>query len=148
MLKVRLFCKAIPKSFGALDHALDDLNQHLQQDVIDGNVRAMITSRRQKVIGKLKLDMTAIHLTAGKATARGHSNIAKEAKEKLLLLLGNSNPDTDSIKIDSVINAIQARQENIIRRAQYVINRKVSFFEETPTLLIESTAGSLVGVQT
>ena len=125
------------------------LDQHLQQDVIDGDVRAMITSRRQKVIGKLRLDMTAIHMTAAEATARGHSNVAKEVKEKLLLLLlGNSNHDTDRVMIDNVINAIQARQENIIRRAQYVTNRKVSFFEETPTLLIESNAGSLVGVQT
>ena len=105
-------------------------------------------SRRKKVIGQLKLDMTAIYMTAVEATARGHFNVAKEAKGKLLLLLGNSNHDTGRIIIDNVINAIQARQENIIRRARYVTNHKVSFFEGTPTLLIESTAGSLVEVQT
>ena len=61
MLKHRLSGKALLKSFDALDHALEDLNQHLQQDVIDRNVRAIITSRRKKVIGQLKLDMTAIY---------------------------------------------------------------------------------------
>lgn len=148
MLKHRLFCKDLPKSFGALDHALDDLNQQLQQDVIDRNVRAMITSRRKKVIGQLKLDITAIHISTVEAIARGHANVAKEMKRKLLLLWENSTHDTDRVMKDNLINAIQARQENIIERTQYITSRKIYFFEETPTLLIESTAGSLVGVPT
>ena len=39
--------------------------------------------------------------------------------------------------LNNVINAIQARKENIIKRAQYVANWKVSFFEETPAMLME-----------
>jgi hypothetical protein len=37
--------------------------------------------------------------------------------------------------INNVTNAIQARQENITKRAQYVAACKMSFFDETPTLI-------------
>ena len=148
MLKHRLFCKSLPRSFDALDQALDDLNQHVRQDVIDRNVQTMITSRREKVIGQLKLDMTAIQISTAEAIARGHANVAKKSKEKLLLLLlDKALNDTDRTMLDNVINAIQARQENIIQRTQYVTSCKVSFFDETPTLLIESTTGNFAGVQ-
>lgn len=145
MLKHRLFCKSLPRSFDALDHALDDLDQHPQYDIIDKNVRTMITSRREKVVGQLKLDMTAIQISTAEAIARGHANVAKKNKEKLLL--NTALNDTDRIMIDNVINAIQARQQNIIQRTQYVTSCKVSFFDETPTLLIESTTGNFAGVQ-
>jgi hypothetical protein len=47
----------------------------------------MITSRRKKVIGQLKLDMMAIYISTAEATARGHAKRAKEEKEKMIATL-------------------------------------------------------------
>ena len=91
MVKHRVFCKALPKTLDSLDRPLEHLDRNLRHTVIDKNVRTMITSRCNQVIGQVKLDMMAI----------------------------------------------DARQTSIIKRAQYVTNCKVSFFDETPTLLIE-----------
>jgi hypothetical protein len=41
----------------------------------------------------------------------------------------------EAATINNMINAIQARQENIIKRAQYVAACRMSFFDETPTLI-------------
>ncbi len=81
----------------------------------------------------------AIYISTAGATARGHAKIAKEEKEKLLLLSLKNDAENveDEAVVNNIINAIQARQENIIKRAQYVTSCKVSFFDETPAMLIE-----------
>jgi hypothetical protein len=137
MLKHRLSVKVLPRSFDALDQSLDDLNRDLRQTVIDGNTRTTISGRRQKIIGQMKLDMMAIDISVAEAAARGHSNRVKEEHEKLLLNGGAT---------DDVIHAVQARQDNISRRAHYVTSCKVSFFDETPMMQNESTARSIIGV--
>jgi hypothetical protein len=148
MLKHRLFCKVLPKTFDLLDHSFDDLNENLGQKVIDKNTRTIITSRRIKVIGQLKFDMMAIYISTAEATVRGHAKIAQEEKDKLLswenaatatnTTCGGEDVDaTAAAMLNNVINAIQARQENIIKRAQYIANCKVSFFEETPAMFME-----------
>jgi hypothetical protein len=140
MLKHRVFCKALPKTFNLSDHSLDDLDENLRQKVIDTDIRRMIISRRNKVIGQLKFDMMAIYISAAEATARGHAKLAQEEKDKLLsrknVAMTVDNVDAVAM-INNMINAIQARQENIIKRAQYVTNCKVYFFDETPTTSIE-----------
>ncbi|CAF1285889.1 unnamed protein product, partial [Rotaria sordida] len=106
--------QSLPKTFDVLDRSFDDLDQYLlcQQKVIDEDIRTTITNRRSKTIGQFKLDMMAIHISTAGATARGHAKIAKEEKEKLLLLLSSENAGAAA----NVISAIQARQENIIKR--------------------------------
>ena len=137
LLKHRLSTKALPRSFDALDHTLDDLNHDLRQKVIDGNTRTTISGRRQKVIGQLKLDMMAIDISIAEAAARGHSNRVRDEREKLRVKHGVA---------DDMIDAIQARQDNIHRRAQYVTSCKVAFFDETPMMPIELATGSIIGV--
>ncbi len=142
-----MFCKTLPKTFdNILDHRLlDDLKKNLRPNVIDKDVRATITSRRNKVIGQVKLDMMAIHISTAEATARGHAKIAKEEREKLLLTLSSKNHIKNmdegaatAAVVNNIINAIQAREENIIKRAQYITACKISFFDEPPpTLLIK-----------
>jgi hypothetical protein len=74
---------------------------------------------------------------------------AKEEKEKLIATLSAASKndvrnatvaaaaeeEDEVAMINNVINAIQARQDNIIKRAQYVAACKMSFFDETPTLI-------------
>jgi hypothetical protein len=50
---------------------------------------------------------------------RAHAKIAKEEKEKLLFSLKNVENVPEGT-LNNIINAIQARQDNTIRRAQYV----------------------------
>jgi hypothetical protein len=141
-----------------------DQNLRQQSKVIENDTRTMIIGRRNKVIGRrnkvigqLKLDMMAIYISTAEATARGHARIAKEEKEKMrrrrrqqqqrqmiqqqLIALKSDaenvaeGEEAEEAMISNMINAIQARQENIIKRAQYVAACKVSFFDETPTLI-------------
>ena len=130
LLKHRLSARALPRSS-------DDLNQDLRQKVIDGNTRTTMSGRRQKVMGQMKLDMMAIDIAIAEAAARGYSNRAREEREKLLLE-GNAT--------EGLIHAVQARQDNISRRAHYVTSCKVSFFDETPMMGIELATGSIIGV--
>jgi ElaB/YqjD/DUF883 family membrane-anchored ribosome-binding protein len=129
MLKNRLFCKALPKIFDLLDRLSDDLNESLREKVIDNDTRSMITSRRDKILGQVKLDMMAIYISTAEATARGHAKVTIEEKDKLL--------SSENATVENLVNAIQARQENIIKRAQYITNCKMSFFDETPAMLID-----------
>lgn len=152
MLKNQLFCKKLPKSLNIFDQSLNDINLHLHPKVIDKDLRTKIISRRDKVIGQAKLDMMAIYISTAEATARGHAKIAKEEFDKLLLLISNSYSsvpvpvatmmitaaNTDEVmKNNNIINAIEARRENIIQRAEYVTAWKMSFFDETPAMLID-----------
>ena len=137
MLKHRLAARALPKSLDVLDQSFTELNQDLKQKVIDGNTRTTISGRRQKVIGQMKLDMMAIEIAIAEAAARGHSNRVRREREQLVL---------QSEASERVIYAVQARQENISRRARYVTSCKVSFFDETPMMPMEPTTGSIIGV--
>ena len=66
-------------------------------------------------------------MSTTEATIRSHTRIVREEKDKLL--------STNDTNIDNIVNAIQARQTNIIQRAQYVQQCRMSFFDETPTLI-------------
>ena len=86
----------------------------------------------------------AVYISTGEATAHGYAKIAQEEIDNLLSSEDIAAIDTTFEDIDAttamlnnVVNAIQARKENIIKRAQYVANWKVSFFEETPAMLME-----------
>jgi hypothetical protein len=112
MLKHRLFCKKLPKTFDLLVRQLDELDQNLRvasSKVIDKDTRTMIISRRNKVIGQLKLDTMAIHISTAETTAPPHAKIAKEEKEKTLLLLLSLQSDgaqVDEAVINNIINTI------------------------------------------
>jgi len=132
-----LFCKKLPRTFDILDCSFDNLKKKLRPTVIDKDIRTMITNRRNKLISQVKLDMMAIYISTAEATGRAHAKTAKEEKEKLLLSLKQVAENVDEAILNNMINAIQTRQENIIKRVQYVTACKVSFFDETPTFVIE-----------
>ena len=103
--------------------------------MIDENIQTIISNRRNKMIGQFKLDMMSISISTVEATARAHGKVIRDEKERLLS--AKCAQHVDSIIINNILNAIQARQENITKRAQYVTECKVSFFDETPAMLID-----------
>ncbi|CAF1500166.1 unnamed protein product [Adineta steineri] len=137
IIKHRIFAKIIPKTLDSIDRSLDDINRSLREKIIDNDIRAALVSRRDKIIGQLKLDIMTIDISTTEAIARGHARLVKEEKEMLLLLISiRHSDDADETTRHNIINAIQAREENIIKRAQYVTGCKVSFFDETPAVLM------------
>jgi isocitrate/isopropylmalate dehydrogenase len=105
-------------------------------------------SRRNKVIGQLKLNMMSIYNSTAEATALGYARIVAEEKETMLLLslsLENAAENTVEGTWNNMINAIQADQENITTRAQYVTACKMSFVDETQTLQIDSISSIVRG---
>ena len=118
----------MPKSLASLDQLFDDTSHSIGgYRVIDKDMNVMITNRRQKLIGQFKLAMMAINISTAEATVRGNAIIVREEKDKLLSTIDSNT--------DNIVNAIQARQNNIIQRAQYVQHCRMSFFDETPTLI-------------
>ncbi|CAF1426326.1 unnamed protein product [Adineta steineri] len=135
IIKHRIFAKIIPKTLDSIDRSLDDINRSLREKIIDNDIRAALVSRRDKIIGQLKLDIMTIDISTTEAIARDHARLVKEEKEMLLISIQHSD-DVDKTTRHNIINAIQAREENIIKRAQYVTGCKVSFFDETPAVLM------------
>lgn len=136
MFKHRLACKSLPKTFDQCDRVLEESNHSLRRStVIDEDTRTTIINRRQKLVGQFKLDMMAINISTGEATARAHARVAREETEKMrqAIVSSSSKNVADNVneeRMNSLIMAIQTRQENIIRRAQYVTAYKVSFFDD------------------
>ena len=128
MLKYRLSSKMLPSSLTSLDQTFAETNPFFDKHrAMNKNVQVMLASRRQKLIGQFKLDLMAVDISKAEAMAHGHARMARELKENLL--------STGVEGVDNIVNAIQARQTNIIQRAQYVQHCKMSFFDETPTLI-------------
>jgi hypothetical protein len=93
--------------------------------------------------------MMNVSILTAEATARAHTKKAEIEKEKLKVLLSsNAIANQDEALANNLLNTIQARQNNIIKRAQYITACKVSFFDETPTLPLESSGSNdgIVGV--
>src|SRR4051812_35666665 len=106
--------------------------------LVDEDTRTMLASRYNKVIGKFKLDMMGISISTAEATALNYAKIAKERKDQMMLLLvndSNAENDIDKAVNNNLIHAIEARQENIIKRAQYITACTMPVFEGTPMLI-------------
>lgn len=134
MLKHRLASKSLPKTFDQCDRLLEEVDHSLRRStVIDKDACTTIMNRRQKLVGQFKLDMMAISISTAEATARAHARIAREQTEKMRQQIAPSDNVVDDVneeRMNNLVAAIQTRQENIIRRAQYVTACKVSFFDD------------------
>ena len=134
MSKHRLACKSLPKTFDQCDRLLEEVDHSLRRStVIDKDACTTIMNRRQKLIGQFKLDMMAISISTAEATARAHTRIAREQTEKMRQQIAPSDNVVDDMneeRMNNLVAAIQIRQENIIRRAQYVTACKMSFFDD------------------
>ncbi|CAF1501889.1 unnamed protein product [Adineta ricciae] len=131
ILKHRISSRILSKRFDSIDRSFKDVDRALRERVIDDDVRATITNRRNKVIGQMKLDLMSMEISTAEATVRGHTHTINQEKEKLLSSQ-HSTCEGDDEKVvaatarnNIIINAILARQDNIVKRARYILDWKV-----------------------
>ena len=138
ILKQRIYSKRLPPSFNLLDHSIDNIEKMLsQQPILDKNKYTTLLNERSKMIAKYKSDMMTLTIRTAEELIRSHTNIIVNEKKKLTNTANGQIPLPKSIV--NILNAIAARQSNIINRGQIVTKQKISFFDDAPTVMEEET---------
>ena len=138
IMKQRIYTKRLPASFNLLDHGIDNTEKMLAQAALDADKRSTLSDRRQKVIAHFKYELMLIQIATAEELVRSHATVIVNEKNKLA---GGQVPLPKPLV--AVLNAIAARQRNIIERAQSMTKHKLSFFEDAPTVVDEAgTAGA------
>ncbi|CAF1495644.1 unnamed protein product, partial [Adineta steineri] len=129
ILKKRLYIKRLPASYNVLDHSIDNIEKMVQNLALHQDESATILSRRQKMIGQFKYDMILLEISTSEQIARNHTNIIACEKKKTIQSAGEQTSIPKSLVC--ILNTISSRQSNIIKRAQFITNRKMSFFRRS-----------------
>ena len=139
ILKQRIFTKRLPASFNLLDHSIDNTEKMLVQVALDADKRATLSDRRQKIIAHFKFELMSIQIATAEELVRSHTAVIANEKSTLA---GGQVPLPKPLV--AVLNAIAARQRNIIQRAQSMTKHKLSFFDDAPTAVDEAgTVGAI-----
>ena len=102
----------------------------LKQPVLNNDKRATLSFRRLKTIAQFKYDMMVLAITTAEETVRSHVNVIANEKKNLF--------DTAHGQIHiprllvQLMNAIAARQTNMIQRNQIILKQKLSVFDDAP----------------
>ena len=102
----------------------------LKQPALDKNKRAALSCRRLKTIAQFKYDMMILAINTMEETIRSHTNIIAEQKKKLTDAVGGQGPIPKSLV--QILNAISARQSNMVQRYQLILQQKLSVFDDAP----------------
>ncbi|CAF1492095.1 unnamed protein product, partial [Adineta steineri] len=144
ILKQRIYTKRLPASFGILDHSIDNAEQMLKQLVLHADKRATLSSRRLKTIAQFKYDLLTLEITTSEELIRSHTNIIANEKKKLTDSV-TTTTTTAQVPLPkslvSVLNAIAARQSNIIQRAQ-LITKQNHILPSSPIIEVDSSLSS------
>ncbi len=97
--------------------------------------RAVLSSQREKLISRFKYDLLTVNIRAIEESIRCYSNVIAIEKKKLADTAHGQVPLPKSL-VD-LLQAVTARQSNMIKRAQLITKHKVSFFEQAPTVTEE-----------
>ncbi|CAF4631110.1 unnamed protein product [Rotaria sp. Silwood2] len=140
ILKHRIHSNCLPPAFNLLDYSLDKIDKKLtrfKQSSINDNdnkQQTILAARRLKKIGRFKYDLLELSIAAGEQKVRYYDKIAKKEKKKLITIsdkLKKNNTNSDMFK--QLIEAIEARQQHMVVRADYITQQKLkSFFDEAP----------------
>ena len=133
ILRERVSLRRLSRSFDDLvDQSIDDLRTRLSRPLLDRDRRAILTSRCSKTITQYKFDLMTLTIATAEDAARANTKLANDAKNGLLLLDGNE-PQPSTLLL---IEAIEARRENMEKRAAQMLKYKLmSFFELAPTVV-------------
>jgi hypothetical protein len=102
----------------------------LKQPALNQDKRATLSFRRLKTIAQFKYDLMVLSITTVEETIRSHTSIIADEKKKLIDTAGGQVPIPKSLV--QLMNAITARQTNMIQRSQLILRQKLSVFGVAP----------------
>ena len=102
----------------------------LKQPALHRDKRATLSYRRLKTIAQFKYDMMVLTITIAEETVRSHTNIITDEKKKLIDTADGQVPVPKSLV--QIMNAIAARQTNMVQRSQVILKQKLSVFDDAP----------------
>lgn len=127
IIKKRISTKRFPASYNLLDHSIDpDINKMLKNSSLPVDKRITFSTQYEKIISRCKYELLTMKISMLEELIRTHHNMITNEKKKL----------TDTIQ-GTLLNAIEARQSNIIKRAQLITKHKLSFFDYAPMITEE-----------
>ncbi|CAF1301890.1 unnamed protein product, partial [Rotaria sordida] len=138
ILKQRIYTKRLPASFSILDHSIDNIENMLKQPALNKDKCATLSFRRLKTIAQFKYDMMVLTIATAEETVRTHLSIIANEKKKLIDTSGGQVPLPKPLI--QLMNAITARQTNMVQRSQHIIQQKLSVFDDAP--VAENIAGA------
>ncbi|CAF5006920.1 unnamed protein product, partial [Rotaria socialis] len=130
ILKQRIYTKRLPSSLNILDHSIDNVEHLLKQSIINRDKSATLSFRRLKTIAQFKYDIMTLEMTTVEEIIRSHVNIIADEKRKLIDSAGGQVPIPKSLV--QIMNAIAARQSNMVQRSQCILKKKLSVFDDAP----------------
>lgn len=139
ILKQRIYSKRLPSSFSILDHSIENIENMLRQLVLNRDKCVTLSYRQLKTIGQFKYDMIVLTITTAEDTVRSHTNIGPDEKKKLIDITTHGQLPLPKSLIQSM-NAITARQTNMIQRSQIILKKKLSVFDDAPMALNKADA--------
>ena len=143
VMKQRIYVKRLPSAFHILDSSIDHIEKLLAQSALYPDERATFSSQGEKFVAQYKYNMMELTLRTTEAIIRRHEQIIVTQKEKFReTTAGEIHISKSSV---CLLNAIAARQSNMIKRAQLVTKHKLSFFDHAPTAAEEQAAGIAAG---
>ncbi len=140
ILKQRIYTKRLPASFGLLDHSIDNIESMLKQPVLHRDKCATLSYRRLKIIAQFKYDMMVLAITTAVETVRSHTNIIADEKKKLIDTTTHGQVPMPKSLVQ-LMNAIAARQSNMVQRSQLILKQKLSVFDDAPMAI--NVAGAI-----
>ena len=142
ILKQRIYTKRLPASFNLLDHSIDNTEKLLKHPLLDKDKRTTLSSEREKTIADFKYKLMIVHITTAEEIVRSHTRIIANAKQNLITASGRQTPLPKSLV--TILNAIAARQSNIINRAQSINKQQISFFGHAPAVIEEAATVGVI----
>lgn len=131
ILKQRIYTKRLPSTFHILDSSIDHIEKLLAQSKLHPDERATFLSQGEKITAQYKYSIMELTLRIIETIIRRHEQIIVTEKEKFRdITSGETHISKSSV---CLLNAIAARQSNMIKRAQVVTKHKLSFFDLAPT---------------
>ena len=137
ILKQRIYTKRLPSSLNLIDHSIDPHTQQMLRDRrLHTDERITLSLQREKAIARFKQDMLTIEISTIEKLIRSHGNAIADEKKKLTDAANGGKVRLPKMLVD-ILNAITARQSNIIKRTQLITKHKLSFFECAPAIMDE-----------
>lgn len=142
ILKQRIYIKRLPPSFDLADHTIDpNAEQMLRNLDLSTEVRAQLSSQREKIISRFKYDLISNEILIIEEFIRTYNNLIATEKKRLTDAAQGQVPLPKALI--EILNAITARQSIIIKRAHLNIKHKLSFFDYAPTVANETVGANL-----